>query len=243
MNRYVVALAASVLGTACSSRDTCDSRSVAVKWPFYLLAGGTYTADCNLAPVVSVFMDDAQVVNPNTLDGNFACTDAGVIIQQVPNGSSHLFTVEGLDSAGAIVFRAEVTVGSSNCTSLLVEANPSEGYAHLQYDFYQGSTPLSTGQDTCATSSQLWLSITDTVAHQKAYLLDTVSAAPACESSQRTLSLLLASGTYTLDWMEERVGTLLTASSSCSAEAFAINGPDPTTVPVALDTEAVVACH
>ncbi len=246
MKRLLVLSVASMLGAGCSVHDTCDARTVAVGWPSFLEADNTTTSHCSdlgLA-TVDVWMDFTGFV------GTFNCTDGGVNVTQVTN-TDHTFTVEARDTNHNIIVRDEVTVSPSNCSDVLVNTQPAEGFVDIQYDFYDGSTPLPAPQDVCVAGSHLWLQITDHIANEVAYLYSAANAsqAPACESSQRTLSLRLPWGAgsqnaYTLDWMEEHAGASNTlTASNCASGGFGIGRAQVTTVAEALNVTAPTLCH
>lgn len=235
MNRLAI-LAASLVSSGCVVSDHCDTRDISVGWPSFELADGTTTTSCATAGVatVSVYIDGSFVTN-------LSCVDGGVDVTGVFAGD-HRFTVEGLDSAGNILLRDQFDTRGHGCGSFEVDTQPAEGTVNLVYDFYAGATPLPTGQDVCAAGSQLWLNITDTIANLNAYRYVSSATAPACESTERTLSLTLPVGTFLLDWMEERAGSLLTASD-CVPKPLSVAAAQATSTAVQLDTLAAACVH
>jgi uncharacterized protein YcfL len=236
MKRLLVLSVASLLGTGCSSSSaTCDAHTVRVTWNSFLradnTAGSCSNASVNIADPLARYVD---VYVDNTLvdSGLFPCTQGFVDIGGILTGS-HDFRVEALDTNQVVISRDELTAGiSDSCSGQQVDTQPSEGYVDLLYDFYHNGVLLN--PDTCVASSQLWLSITDTINNTPAYSFTSPASAPACESSHRTLSLPLASGAYRFDWMEERVGTTLT-SSDCSPQSFSVGRATIRDVNVALE--------
>ncbi len=244
MNRLLVLLVASLLGTACvsSSHDTCDSHTVRVTWNSFLRADGTPGSCANasvntsdpLARYIDVYIDNALIDS-----GLWSCTQGFQDFAGVLTGN-HDFRVEALDTNQVVISRDELTAGiSDSCAGQQVDTQPAEGYADLLYDFYHNGVLLN--PDACVASSQLWLSITDTINNPPAYAFTSQTTAPACESTQRTLSLPLATGTYRFDWMEERVGTTL-ESSDCTPQAFSVGRATAQNVNVAMD-DTGGACH
>jgi hypothetical protein len=237
MNRLFILVAASIFGTTgCVVSDVCDTRTVSVGWPSFQLADGTIAHSCAAAGVatVSVYIDDSFVTNQ-------PCDAGGVDITDVFAGG-HLFTVEPLDAGGNIILRDEFRTHGDGCSTLLFDTQPAGGYVDLEYDFYAGTTPLPAGQDVCVDGSQLWLNITDTIANLDAYRYVSSGTAPACESTRRTLRLPLPVGTFQLDWMEERVGSALTASD-CVPKTFAVEAVAATVTAVQLDTLGATCLH
>jgi len=251
MKRLLVLSIASLVAAGCTTHDdTCDARTVSIGWPTFLQANNVTTASCGTLGLATVDV----YIDGNGFVGSFNCTDGGVNVTSVTN-TTHFFTVEARDAAQNIIVRDEVTVAPSNCTDLLVDTQPAEGYVDILYDFYDGSTPLPAPEDVCFNaSSHLWLQITDHIANEVSYLYTGAnpSLAPACESSQRTLRLPLPAGAlsvvntaYTLDWMEEHDydnGYALRASN-CSSGGFDIGRAQVTTVAEALNVTFPVICH
>jgi hypothetical protein len=220
--------------------NTCSTLTVA--WPSFLLADGSLTPSCGLAGISAI-----EVFGDGQLLGSFPCTTGGVALYDTPDGA-HTITVEGLDLQGHIILRDQLALSIGGCSSLDLVAQPAEGYAELEYDFYRAGQPLSASADVCgAPASTLWLSLTDTLAGATAYSFDAGNAAqaPLCESTQRRLHLPLAIGSYTLDWVEERDpsrGQALLAAA-CTPLSFNISAATGTTVAVPLDVGAARACR
>ncbi len=238
MNRVLVLLVASLLGTACVSGDTCDARTVSIAWPSFLLANGTVTNSCAVAQIntVDVFMD-------NNLVGSFNCTDGGVNVTGVLNDGDHLFDVEGIDSvSGAIALRDSFTVSNSNCHSPLVNAQPSEGTVQLTFSF---------SPNTCSSdvNSFMWFTIHDDIANQditvdsahtpQAY---SCSTGHAGDFTPLPIQFALASGNYTFQRMEEVVypAPPVQAAGNCTATAFDITGG--TAQPISVGLTDGVTC-
>jgi hypothetical protein len=227
MNRLLVLLVASLLGTGCVVHDTCDAKTVALGWPSFRLADNSVVATCRDAGVsqVDVLMDDQPVTTVN-------CSEGGVNVTGVLNDGDHLFTVEGVDSSGAIVLRDEVSIAPSNCTNQAVNTQPSEGAFTLDFSF----TP-----NICqsATNSYIWFTIKDNISGQiiavdgsldpQAYLCGNSSAVPL------PISFPLASGPYTLQRTAEVLYPGPTQEAgNCTATNFAMTGGTETVLDVPL---------
>jgi hypothetical protein len=240
MNRHFLTFtaAAALAASGCvSSYDHCHARTVAVGWPTFQLANGTITSSCTGVSAIDVFMDDAQVGGTGN---HFACADNGVNVTGVPNDGSHLFTVEALDSSGAIVLRDEQSVAPSGCTNLILDTRPSEGTFALNFSFTSANFCSS------ATNSYIWFTIHDDIANQT-IAVDGSSTPQAwtCGSGTTTpvpISFPLASGSYTLQRTEEVVypAPPVQAAGNCNATPFDVSGATQTQVNVPL-TDAV-AC-
>jgi hypothetical protein len=233
MKRLAVVLAASLLGTGCIVSDDCNTRTVSIGWPTFLLADGTQTASCGAAGVssVDVFMDGQSV-------GNFACTEGGVSVTSVPDGT-HVFTVEGLDASSFIILRDEITLGAT-CGEQVVSVRPAEGTVELAYSF----TPLN---QCAADPSYLWFSIFDQVAGSVTVRIDENSS--TADKTRYTcpdpIVFAMPAGTFTLQSIEERVltapGVYTVTGANCADGSFTVTGADVSTVDVAL-ADASAAC-
>jgi hypothetical protein len=237
MKRLVVLSVASMVAAGCTTHDTCDARTVSIGWPQFLLADGSQPTSCSGAGIgdVDVFMDDQPVAT-------IPCTDGGVNVTGVLNDKDHLFTVEGIDSStGAIALRAEVNVAPSNCSSPLVNTQPSEGIVELDYSF----TPNSCISDV---NSYIWFSIKDNISGDVITVDGTHSpqqyhcgSGRVGEFTPLPIQFALASGIYSFQRMEEVLypGPVPTAGN-CNSADFTITGA--TNQPVAVALANGVAC-
>ncbi len=233
MNRLLVLLVASLLGTACVSSSTCDARTVSIGWPSFLLANGTVTSSCGAAQIsaIDVFMDGNHPV------GTFNCTDGGVNVTGVLNDGNHRFDVEGIDSvSGAIALRDSFTVGTSNCSDQAVNTQPSEGTVELDFSF------TDVNQCTTDTSSFMWFTIQDdvsgdviTVDSSHTPTQYTCSTGHTGDLTPLPISFALASGDYTFQRMEEvTIPGNTQEAGNCSSAPFTITGATKQPVAVAL---------
>lgn len=240
MNRLLIVVAAGLLGTGCVSHDTCDVRTVHVRWDSFQLADGSKSNSCSTASVrfdplvdsVDVFLD-GQPVAANV----FPCTWYGVDIDGVGSGS-HELIVEGLDVHKSIVLRDWVAfTASDSCGDLRVDTQPAEGFVDVAYDFYSGSQLAN--PNACTANSVIAFSITDTVASTPAY---PDGSSVSCSDTRASL-IPLAYGSYQLNWLQEVQGSTV-QSSACTVRApFDVNPGATTNLgPVALDI-AGPACH
>jgi hypothetical protein len=190
MKPLAVVLAASLLGIGCIVSDDCNTRTVSIGWPTFLLADGTQTASCGAAGVssVDVFMDGQSV-------GNFACTEGGVSVTSVPDGT-HVFTVEGLDASSFIILRDEITLGAT-CGEQVVSVRPAEGTLRFAYGF-EGDGPCFAG------GSFIWFNLTDETANAVTVAVDQNSANPETYVCGDVISFVVPAGTYAVA-MEEVV--------------------------------------
>ncbi|BDG04319.1 hypothetical protein [Anaeromyxobacter oryzae] len=224
MRRLALLLAASVLGTGCIvTNDTCNSRTVSVGWPSFLLANGVETTSCSAAGVrfVDVFMDDAPV-------GEFDCTQGGVSVLDVPSGS-HRFTVEGLDPAKTILLRDEPTVSGSGCGEQFVNSRPAEGTVTLDYTF----TPTNV---CTAGGSYIWFSMFDQIANTVAAVADETANTTAYVCGT-PISFPMPVGPFTLQRVEEVVpsaGAYVPTATNCTATSFSVNAATESVLAVAL---------
>ncbi len=224
MNRLLVLLVASVsmLGTACNGGSSCDARTVSIAWPSFLLANGTVTSSCAAAGI-----DSIQVFEDNKGVGTFNCTDGGVNVTGVLNDGDHIFDVEGL-AAGSIALRDSFTLGNSNCSDQVVDAQPAEGTFDLAYSF--------TPNNVCNGTSFIWFSIHDDISND-IIAIDESHGNPQQYQCGGPITFALAKGPYTLQRTEEVTFSGPTASpsaSNCSSAAFNIAGATTTQVQVAM---------
>jgi hypothetical protein len=226
MNRLTVLLAAALLGTGCIDED-CDTSTVSIGWDSFLLADGTQTTSCSVAGVssVDVFMDNQPV-------GNFDCADGGVSVTGVPDGT-HLFTIEGLDASSFIILRDEISVSASGCGEQLFSVRPAEGSVDLAYSF----TPVN---QCAADPSYLWFSIFDQIVGDVTVRIDDSSSTQdktryICPEA---IIFPMPAGSYTLQWIEERVvtspGVFSVTGANCQDADFAVSGGSTSTVNVSL---------
>jgi len=234
MNRLLVLLVASMLGTGCVVSDNnppifCDARTVSVGWSSFRLANNSVVSTCSAAGIgnVQVFMDDQLVTT-------VACSGGGVNVTGVLNDGNHLFTVEGLDSStSAIALRDEATVSNSNCDNLVVDTQPSEGTFVLNYSF-------SPNFCTSATNSYIWFALHDDISNDViVYDLTHSPTTYTCGNGSTTtpvpISFALASGPYTLQRTEEVLYPGPTQEAgNCNATALTMAGGTQTQVNVAM---------
>jgi hypothetical protein len=235
MNRLIVLLVVSMLGTGCVVHDTCDAKTVSLGWSSFRLDNNAVVSTCSQAGVsqVDVFMDDVPVVSVN-------CTDGGVNVTGVLNDSSHLFTIEGIDAvSGAISLRDEVSVPPSNCTNPLVDTQPSQGAFVLDFSFISGPNFCSS-----ATNSFIWFTIKDNISGDLiAVDRNTSPTLYTCGNGSTVpvpIPFPLASGPYTLQRTEEVIipgNTQL--AGNCNATGFTMAGGTQTSLGVPL-TDGIV---
>jgi hypothetical protein len=250
MNRLLALVAVASLGTGCvMSSDTCDVRSVVIRWSDFNRADGSVMSSCGSGPTgvnsVSVYMDDLFVANLRCIENRL------VEVTDVPAGS-HTWRVEALRGDGAILYRDVFTSSGGSCDQLFVDTRPAAGYLDLRYRFFDGASPLPSGEQLCAASSFLWLSVFDNVLQDYAVRVDsdaTPQTYPCVDPSPDAFVIPLPIGDYTLDWMEEHgpANTYDLESADCTSRDFTIfagNGSagDGTVVPVELDVAAPAQC-
>ncbi len=239
MNRLLVLLAVSLLGTGCVVRDTCDIRTVSVGWPSFHRADGA-TVGCADAGVRNV---DVWVDGGSQPAATVPCSAGGVEID-VASGP-HEWVIEGVNTAGAIVNRDTFTTNGDDCGVLVRDTQPAAGYVDLSYRFVEHGAPLA--DQTCA-GDWLWVSIFDKVANQAAVLVDQNSFPQTYTCGDPYPFVLpLPVGSYTFDWMEERgaANGYALLSADCSAQDFTVfpgDGGNGTQVPIDLETTATAAC-
>lgn len=249
MNRLLVLVLVAVasLGTGCIVSDTCDVRTVAVRWPDFHRADGQIV-DCAGAGVsyVNVWMDGFQVLD-DVGNGNFPCTLGGLDVFQVFSGP-HSWTVEGTDSSGRILSRDWFNTSGNGCDALVQPTRPAQGRVDLRYQFTSGGAPLA---NQACVGDFLWLSIYDATANNLAVLSD-LGSFPQAYTCGGDFVLNLPAGPYTLDWMEEAgpaPGYALDAAD-CTDRAFTVFPGNPndgndgfgTPVPVSLARDATAEC-
>jgi hypothetical protein len=236
MRRLALLLATSLLGTGCivSDHNDCGFGSFTVEWPSFQLADGSVTPSCGVAGVayVDVFLNNALVQR-------FNCADGGAVVTGV-DSASYLLTVEAVDSSGRILLRDEQQVGADRCADRLVQFRPSEGFVELSYAFVNNGTCITPGP------SYLWFSIFDQVANATTVQIDQASPLGdqilyAC-GDQRGIVFPLPTGTYDLDWIEERQSPAFNVTgANCSRATFAIV-PGQQTVVSSVLADTTVAC-
>lgn len=224
MNRLLVLLVASLLGTGCVVHDTCDARTVSLGWSSFRLANNDVVSTCAGAGVnaVDVFMDNQSV-------GSFNCTDGGVNVTGVLNDGNHVFDVEGIDSvSGAVALRDSFTIGNSNCSNPVVDTQPSEGTFDLSYSF--------TPNNVCNGTSYIWFSIHDDISGD-VIAVDDAHGNPKQYQCGGLVTFALASGGYTLQRTEEVTFSGTTpqpSASNCNSAAFTMSGGQQTQVVVSM---------
>jgi hypothetical protein len=209
MNRFAVLLvAAGALSTGCGGGGSSNhcARTVSIGWPNFLLESGAVQG-CNLAGVttVEVFVDGTSV-------GKFPCSNGGVDVTGVD--SARTFTVEGLDGAGTIILRDEVTAGGT-CANVLVNTQPAEGTFTLDYHF----TPT----DVCTTGSVIWFALKDNISGDVIAVDE--SHNPNTYACGVGISFPLASGDYTLLRTEEAVFSAAAwhaTGTNCNSAPFTV---------------------
>lgn len=238
MRRLALLLATSVLGAGCySSNDGgyyvpppgCDPVTITARWPSFKLVNGAVTSSCGVAGVssVEVFLNDVSVQR-------LACGAGGLTITGVTPGQN-IVTVEGLDSAGTILLRDDLTVTAASCGDTLVDTQPAEGLFDLNYYF----TPVN----QCSPGSYIWFSVHDQLANVTAALVDETHSTTsyACPA---TISFPLPVGRYTIQRVEEVVpagASWAATATNCSPTTFDIAGALSSTVTVPL-TDSNVFC-
>ncbi len=236
MKRLFVLVIGGLLGTGCvsSSADVCDSHTVFVGWPDFVVAtaGGGYqtTNSCSGIFRMDVFVDnDQQPWSANCADD--------VVPVQVGTGS-HTLTVEAVDNQNFPILRDVVQVSvPDSCNDLRVDTRPGEGWVALRYAFDAPGTCVAGG-------SFIWFNVHDDIAGVEIAganknanpTMFACNAAPPV-SGQVAPPFPLPAGNYTLDWMEEVfLTTVYNASATeCSPTTFAVNsGVDASVGPVHL---------
>jgi hypothetical protein len=188
MKRLVSALAAVVLGSGCIvTTDPCD-RTITTDWVSFTYWNGAWvSAGCASAGAwyVDVWMNSGFV-------GRFACSDGGVVITGVDEGS-HDITVEGIDSTGTVIlYRDMFTVSASSCGDHYEAAYPAEGLVNLDYAAPGGCT---------SGPCYLWLSVHDDIANVTAAAFSASGGATTLTYPDDVV-LALPYGDYSLDWMQ-----------------------------------------
>lgn len=233
MRRLALLLATSVMGAGCySSSDYypppgCDPTTITVRWPSFQLANGAVTSSCGVAGVssVEVFLNDVSVQR-------LACGAGGLTITGVTPGQN-IVTVEGLDGAGTILLRDDLTVPVATCGDTLVDTQPAEGLFNLAYYF----TPVN----QCSPGSYIWFSVHDQLANVTAAVADETNSttAYACPA---TISFPLPVGRYTLQRVEEVVpagASWAATATNCTATTFDVVGARASDVNVPLRDSTV----
>jgi len=222
MKRLALVLAASVLGTGCVvvDDDSCARSTFTVDWHFQRFDGSAPTG-CGAAGVewVDVFLNGAPV------GSSFPCTNNSVVITDVPSGS-HALTVEGIDFAGRIAYRDELTVQTNGCGNRFVASFPSEGTVNLDY----------TSPGCIASPCFLWFSVFDEIANTTAAAVSVTSPASVKDDYPypNDVVIRLATGAYTLEWMQLVSASFLHEAITCSPSAFDIGVAVQTVVPTTL---------
>jgi hypothetical protein len=201
MKRLALVLAAAVLGTGCN-HDDCDP-TVTLQWDFRTADGavvGCSTVDADIR-FVDVFVDDLPAAS-------FDC-GAGSGSIRLARGSS-LFTVEGVDVTGRIIYRDEFVVDAGRCGNQLVATRPAEGRVNLDY---------GTTLQTVPANTFVWFSVFDNIAGQVATEL--AEDVPLFNDYPRDLVFRLPAGSYTVDFMELRSGGA-PVRRACTAPTFTV---------------------
>lgn len=239
MRRLALLLAASILGTGCivDDDDGCGFGSFTVEWPDFQLADGSLTPSCAVAGVTAIDI----YLNGAAVDTRFSCLDGGAVITGVQSGS-YLLTVEGVDASGRILLRDELQIGADRCADRLAQVRPSEGFVELNYSFPSNGTCISPGP------SYLWFSIFDQVANATTVQID--EASPFGDQTlyqcgdQRGIVFALPTGTYDLDWIEERQSPLFNVTgANCARATFAVNPGQQSVVPSVLADTTAACVH
>jgi len=244
--RLLALLAVTALGSGCYV-STCDTPSYSVSWRFRGQAAGVSNLRCSdtgpgqlsaAIAYVDVYMNDVRVVSAAP------CTDYGATVLDVLDGSYDV-RVEGLDASLFVVNRDQFTTRVGSCGQTANAAQPSEGTLELDW-VPPGST--------CVSGAAIWFRVTDRTATPPAvvYVVDELSSAAdrilyAC--SGPTIQLPVASGHYSLDWIEEvsNPGNSSWAGESwlCSGAASmsqTVPGAGVYTISASLVTSGL-ACH
>jgi hypothetical protein len=219
MKPLALALAA-VLGTGCivvDDDDACSTSSLTLEWDF--LRSDNAVTGCAGAGVdlVDVYVD-GQFVD------TFFCGEGGGTVGPVWAGS--VVTVEGIDLAGRIAYRDQVTSASS-CGNRFAAVRPAEGTVNLNY-----SAPGGCSASPCF----LWFSVFDEISSTYAAVIAQDSPASVKDDFlyPEDVVIRLAVGTYTLEWMELVSSAFAGQALTCNASTFDVAGASPTDVPLTL---------
>jgi hypothetical protein len=236
MKRLAPILAAAVLGTGCIVASEPPppppcAPFVTVDWQFQL-ASGSVTTSCSTAGVSFV-----DVWSNGALVGSFDCLGPAGTVSLAPGANA--MEVEGLDAAGAILYRDRFTLATAGCGAQApVLAQPAEGRVTVAYAFTPVNQCFSPGP------SFLWVKVHDDVA---GVIAADSAVAPEQYVCPNALTFRLAAGDYTLLKTEERVrlGTVPqtygTVARDCTALPFSVAPATPSTLNVAL-VDSSVSC-
>jgi hypothetical protein len=221
----LLAIASLPLLGGCVSQ-VCDLPTASFSWALQDTNGSGW--NCTQAGVafVDVYIGSAAAVR-------FHCTDyGGTIDVSGLTPGRHPTTVEGVDSTGVIIDRAQFDVVVGDCGGTVYA--PVLGEAVLQIDYHFG-TP-GTGADLCyatAGTSFMWFDLWDDVAGQALSSITTATSTTypswrdhyACGALGPPISFSVPFGSYTLKGIQEVV-------SPISAPAAVAESCTPTTVTV-----------
>jgi hypothetical protein len=224
MNRFAVLLAAvGALSWGCGGGGSSAhcARTVSIGWPSFLLANNVPTGCAGAGVInVEVFVDGTSV-------GTFPCSDGGVDVTGVDRART--FTVEGLDGAGTIVLRDDVTAGGT-CTNVLVNTQPAEGTFTLEYTF----TPVN---ECSSTSSVIWFALKDNISGDVIAVDESHNPDTYACGAVAGISFPLASGDYTLLRTEEAVFSSAAwhaTGANCNTAGFTVPRAQEVAVQVAM---------
>lgn len=232
MSRLAILLAAaSVLGTGCIVSNDCSTRNVDVTWSSFRLYDNTVTTSCATAGVayVDVIVGSSQPVRSY-------CGDGGVSLTGVPSGT---ITVEGIAADGStILVRDQISIATSACGVQTVDTQPSEGTVRINF---------AVPGDQCVNSSYMWYRVDDQIAGGTAALETGYDLTRnSCDAGQgdhvpTPIQIVLATGDYSLRWIEEVVSPGTVYSANCTPVSFGVNPAQRTDLPVVL-VDATAAC-
>jgi hypothetical protein len=204
----------------------CDPPTARFAWSLQDTNGSGWS--CAQAGVAQVDVYIGHGVSPVT----FRCADYdGTIDVSGLAPGRYPTTVEGVDSTGTIIDRAQFDVAVGNCGGTTYA--PVLGEARLQIDYHFG-TP-GTGADTCygGGAGYMWFDLWDDVAGQPLSSITTATSTAypswrdhyACGAPGPAIMFSVPFGSYTLKGIQEVVSPL-------SAPAAVAETCSPTTVTV-----------